>query len=137
MTQPAAPAPFSSPEPTTAAAPGLRPEETSPPRAAWWRRPTPILGLLFAVVALVFSVMQLVGGIGSLLGPGVVSSSQVASEIQSRVTTGVATCSEDLPAQVGATISCSVLDGSDTVVVRATVTAVDGDDVNYRIATVD
>ena len=134
MTHPAAPAPFSSPD--AADAPGPRPEE-APPRAAWWRRPAPVLGLLLTIVSLVFAVMQLVGGIGSLLGPGVVSSSQVAGEIQGRLSSGLATCPEDLPARVGASIGCTVLDGPDTTIVRATVTAVEGEDVNYRIETVD
>ena len=136
MTHPAAPAPFSSPD-AAGSVPGLRPEDASPPRAAWWRRPTPVLSLVLGVVALVFSVMQLIGGVGALLGPGVVSSEQVASEIQGRLTSGLATCPDDLPARVGASIGCTVLDGPDTTTVRATVTAVDGDDVDYRLETVD
>ncbi|MFC5065614.1 DUF4333 domain-containing protein [Actinomycetospora atypica] len=140
MTHPAAPAPFSSPDAAGGAhgvgAPQARPEGTPPPRAPWWRRPTPVFSLVLGVVALVFSVMQLVGGISTLLGPGVVSSDQVAGEIQSRLTSGLATCPDDLPARVGASIGCTVLDGADTVTVRATVTAVDGEDVNYRIETV-
>lgn len=116
------------PEPvatTTGVEPGFRTPEASPPR----RRVGPILSILGSLAAVVIGVVSLLG----LLGPGVVESSVVAGEIQSRVSTGIAMCADDLRAEVGASISCSVLDGADSYSVRATVTAVDGDDVSYRL----
>ncbi|MDL5155132.1 DUF4333 domain-containing protein [Actinomycetospora termitidis] len=121
---------FVAPEPPAATTNGVevgsRPVEASPPKR---RKAGPILSIVFGVIAVIFGLIQLFG----LFGPKVVDSSAVASEIQSRVSTGLATCSEDLPAKVGATISCSVLDGADTYNVRATVTAVDGDNVRYDL----
>ncbi|GAA4843948.1 hypothetical protein GCM10023201_38650 [Actinomycetospora corticicola] len=116
------------PEPTATTngvVPGTGTPAASPPR----RRLGPILTVLGSLAAVVVGVIALFG----LLGPGVVDSSVVANEIQGRITSGQATCPEDLKAEVGASISCSVLDGADTYSVRATVTAVDGDDVSYRI----
>jgi hypothetical protein len=116
------------PEPTATAngvVPGSSTPEVSPPR----RRLGPILTVLGSLAAVVVGVIALFG----LLGPGVVDSSVVANEIQGRITTGQAICSEDLPAEVGASITCSVLDGSDSYSVRATVSAVDGDDVSYQL----
>lgn len=117
------------PEPTAttngAALPGTSTPEASPPR----RRIGPVLSILGGLASLVIGVIALLG----LLGPGVVESSAVASEIQSRVPTGVAVCSDDLRAEVGASISCSVLDGTASYTVRATVTAVNGDDVSYQL----
>ncbi|MEJ2869823.1 DUF4333 domain-containing protein [Actinomycetospora sp. OC33-EN08] len=124
--------------PINGVTPGPGPSEAPPPKKS---KAGPIAVLVLSIVGVLFSLIQFVGGVGALagdlFGPGVVESSTVQGEIQSRIVGGVAMCSQDLRAEVGATITCSVLGGPERYDVRATVTAVDGDDVRYDLEQVD
>ncbi|MCH1865416.1 DUF4333 domain-containing protein [Nocardioides sp. CFH 31398] len=61
--------------------------------------------------------------------------SQVAAQVGS-APDGVS-CPEDLPAEVGATITCTLVDGEDEYDTSVEVTEVDGTDVNFFIQVAD
>lgn len=46
-------------------------------------------------------------------------------------------CKDDLPAKVGATITCDLTDGTDIYDVKITVTTVEGTDVNFDFDVAD
>lgn len=64
---------------------------------------------------------------------------QVSDELAAQVgqTPDDITCPGDLPAEVGATMTCLLTAGTDTIDVYLTVTTVDGTDVGYDIKVAD
>lgn len=64
---------------------------------------------------------------------------QVSDQLAAQVgqTPDDITCPGDLPAEVGATMTCLLTAGTDTIDVYLTVTAVDGMDVGYDIKVAD
>ncbi len=86
---------------------------------------------------------------GSLLalsacsGTASVSSDDVAQQISDQLAAQVGTapdsvtCPSDLPAEVGATITCELTADGQTLPVTATVTTVDGSTVNFDIQVAD
>lgn len=121
--------------PTATAAdvdPGSGTTEAPPPPRR--KRVGPVVGLLLAIVSLVFSVVQFAGGIGELgdlFGPGKVPGERIASQVSGTGGSGYWICG-DLRAEVGATASCWT-PSDRTAGIRATVTAVDGDVVSYDL----
>ena len=75
--------------------------------------------------------------------PQSVSSGEVEVQAQDALTQQVGqqappvTCTEDLPAEVGATITCSMSDGQVTYDVLITVTSVADDKVNFDVQVAD
>jgi len=74
----------------------------------------------------------------SSLKVGTVDAADVADDASMLVTSGAATCADDLLARVGSTVDCSVVGATAPYfVVRATVTSVDGENVEYEFRRVD
>lgn len=70
----------------------------------------------------------------TLTGCGLsVEPSAVEEQIRTQLGANSATCPEGLPGEVGKTVTCSATAGSDTVDVVATVTAVEGTNVNFFV----
>ncbi|MEJ2869820.1 DUF4333 domain-containing protein [Actinomycetospora sp. OC33-EN08] len=90
------------------------------------------LALAGAAAYLLICLAQ-VTGLDELVATHTVPAAVVAEDAAGLVPSGSATCADDLTAEVGATIDCSVV-GAETplFVVRATVTSVDGEDVAYE-----
>ncbi|XKK41567.1 DUF4333 domain-containing protein [Nocardiopsis sp. ARC36] len=72
-------------------------------------------------------------------GPGAVDAEEVAQRSGEMLAEEVGqtpddlTCSDDLPAEVGAEIRCELTNGGETVGVTVTTTAVDGSDVRWDV----
>lgn len=75
----------------------------------------------------------------SACGTAAVPATDVADQISQQLTAEVGqapdsvTCPGDLPAQVGATLTCQLTAGQDQLPVMVTVTSVDGSDVKFDI----
>lgn len=89
------------------------------------------------------SVWLLVGGAvmagltacGSASVPAVDVQNQISEQLAAQVgqAPDSVTCPGDLPAEVGATMTCELTAGTDELPVMVTVTAVDGTNVNFDI----
>lgn len=75
----------------------------------------------------------------SVGGPGAVDAEQVAEQSSQRLAEQIGqtpddfTCSEDLPAEVGAEIRCELTHGGESLGVTVTTTSVDGDNIQWDI----
>ncbi|OOC56868.1 MULTISPECIES: DUF4333 domain-containing protein [Nocardiopsis] len=75
----------------------------------------------------------------SIGGPAAVDADQVAQRSSEMLTEQIGqtpedfSCSEDLPAEVGAEIRCELTSGGESVGVTVTTTSVDGDDVQWDV----
>ncbi|WP_033303235.1 DUF4333 domain-containing protein [Nocardiopsis alkaliphila] len=75
----------------------------------------------------------------SLGGPGVIEAEQVAEKSSEMLAEQIGeapdefTCSEDLPAEVGAEIRCELTHGGESLGVTVTTTSVDGDQAEWDI----
>ncbi|MFI6575943.1 DUF4333 domain-containing protein [Nocardiopsis sp. NPDC050513] len=75
----------------------------------------------------------------SVGGPSAVDADQVAERSSEMLAEEIGqtpddlTCSEDLPAEVGAEIRCELTHGGETLGVTVTTTSVDGDDVQWDV----
>ena len=99
---------------------GIEPEK---PRWKQW------LSVGFAVFYLVLCA-AIVLDLDDAIATRTVPAADVAADLPG----GSATCTDDLLAEVGATVECAVQDGPTTYRIRATVTTVDGDDVTWDYA---
>lgn len=90
--------------------------------------------VFWGFIALVHLLLALamITGFDELLRTPYVDSSDLEVDARSLAVDGAATCPDDLRGTVGSTVECSVA-GADVpyMVVRATVTSVDGDHVAY------
>ncbi|HJE59760.1 MAG TPA: DUF4333 domain-containing protein [Nocardiopsis listeri] len=92
-----------------------------------------------AVAALGALPLLLAGCSFSFGGPAAVPADDVAEQSSAELTEVVGqtpdsfTCSEDLPAEVGAEIRCDLVDGADTYGVTITTTSVDDSNVDWDI----
>jgi hypothetical protein len=111
-----------------------REKTPSPPPGARWLRAG--IALLCGVASVVIATLQLFGGVGALLepsGPPPLSSARLAYELQTRYPGGHATCAGELPPEVGATTTCTVLTGGREIAVRAIVVGVQGMNIDYDV----
>jgi hypothetical protein len=97
-------------------------EESVRSQIFWW-----VIALLNLLIAL-----AVITGFDETLRTPYVHTSDLEADARSLVADGAATCPDDLRGTVGSSVDCSVA-GADVpyMVVRATVTSVDGDYVAY------
>lgn len=91
-------------------------------------------------VAVACAIAGVVAGVGACsTGPKMVSKSDVANQISTKMTSPTGqkpdsvTCPDDLKAQVGAQINCTMKANGQTSTVNVTVSSINGDQANFEM----